>query len=462
MDLTFPQAEEAVIGAILIDGDAVLPELMQTLRAEDFSDQTLRHIFEAAAELWSAKKPVDPVTIGAALGVSDSYGQIAAAIMQRTPTAANATEYAAIVRERAQLRTLQSVGLSLANCSTLDEARELFSRAATLSGERGSMRARKWRDLAMEFMSSLDAKPDEYLSLGIPQLTDAARVQRGQYVVLGAYNSVGKTALSLQMAFALADSGLRVGYFSLETADELLTRRVFAQQAQTRMRAIQDHRLSKEEVLRSTEVTERSWNYELELIEAAGCTVAEIRAATLAKRLEVIFIDYVQLLTTGDNITQELRGVSIALRTLAQTLGVTVVVLSQVTLPQRDPKKKQRPYLTKENLRESQQLANDADVVLLLDLSDPNDYESNRVLLMDKNKDVGQARMLLRFDGPRLTFSYLPPIRDSEQEKADARNAIMDANRAKRQEKEAAAGKDAIDGQGTFEALPDNGEGLPF
>ena len=451
MDLTFPQAEEAVIGAILIDGDAVLPELMQTLRAEDFSDQTLRHLFEAAAELWSAKKPVDPVTIGAALGVSDSYGQIAAAIMQRTPTAANAAEYAAIVRERAQLRTLQSVGLSLANCATLDEARELFSRAATLSGERSSMRARKWRDLAMEFMSTLDAKPDEYLSLGIPQLTDAARVQRGQYVVLGAYNSVGKTALSLQMAFALADSGLRVGYFSLETADELLTRRVFAQQAQTRMRAIQDHRLSKEEVLRATEVTER-----------AGCTVAEIRAATLAKRLEVIFIDYVQLLTTGDNITQELRGVSIALRTLAQTLGVTVVVLSQVTLPQRDPKKKQRPYLTKENLRESQQLANDADVVLLLDLSDPADYESNRVLLMDKNKDVGQARMLLRFDGPRLTFSYLPPIRDSEQEKADARNAIMDANRAKRQEKEAAAGKDAIDGQGSFEELPDDGEALPF
>ena len=90
MDLTFPQAEEAVIGAILIDGDAVLPELMQTLRAEDFSDQTLRHLFEAAAALWTEKKPVDPVTIGAALGMSDSYGQIAAAIMERTPTAANA------------------------------------------------------------------------------------------------------------------------------------------------------------------------------------------------------------------------------------------------------------------------------------------------------------------------------------------------------------------------------------
>ena len=462
MDLTFPQAEEAVIGAILIDGEAVLPELMQTLRAEDFSDQTLRHLFEAAAALWTEKKPVDPVTIGAALGMSDSYGQIAAEIMERTPTAANAMEYAKIVRERAQLRALQSTGWALTNCTTLAEARELFSRAATLSGERSSMRSRKWRDLAMEFMATLDAPPDEYLTLGIPELTDAARVQRGQYVVLGAYNSVGKTALSLQMAFALADSGLRVGYFSLETADKLLTRRVFAQQAQTRLRAIQEHRLTKEEVLRATAVTEKSWNYELELIEAAGSTVAEIRAATLAKRLEVIFIDYVQLLTTGDNIVQELRGVSIALRTLAQTLGVTVVVLSQVTLPQRDPKKKQRPYLRKENLRESQQLANDADVVLLLDLSDPDDYEGNRILLMDKNKDVGQARMLLKFDGPRLTFSYIPPLRDSDQQKADERNETMDRNRKERQEKEAAKAKTALDGQETFEELPDDGGPLPF
>ena len=97
-----------------------------------------------------------------------------------------------------------------------------------------------------------------------------------------------------------------------------------------------------------------------------------------------------------------------------------------------------------------------------MDLSDLDDYRSNRILKVDKNKDGPRARMLLKFDAPQLRFEPLPPIRDSEQAKADARNAIMDANRAKRQEKEAAAGKDAIDGQGTFEELPDNGEGLPF
>ena len=70
MDLNFPQAEAAVLGAILIDPDGVLPPLLEQLRPEDFESAPLRHLFEAARDLYLARKPVDPVTIGAAAGAS--------------------------------------------------------------------------------------------------------------------------------------------------------------------------------------------------------------------------------------------------------------------------------------------------------------------------------------------------------------------------------------------------------
>jgi len=458
MDLNFPQAEAAVLGAILIDPDTVLPQLVEDLRPEDFSDPTLRHLFAAARELYLGKKPVDPVTIGAAAGASDAYGAVAAQLMTTTPTAANVAEYAAIVRDRARLRDLQAAGLELSQCRTLDEARAAISRAADLSADTRKAESRLWRELAMEFSEELSAEPDEYLSLGIEELTRAARVQAGQYVVIGAYNSVGKTALALQMAFALAASGKRVGFFSLETRDKLLARRIFAQQTATRLSTIQAHKLSDDELRRSADLIDRSWEYPLEFFPAAGYTAADIRARTLSHRLDAVFIDYVQLMASeGDSPALQVRASSMGLHTMAQQLGVTVFALSQVTLPQRDQKGRRQP-LRKEHLRESQQLANDADVILLLDLSDPDDYESNRVLTMDKNKDVGQARMLLRFDGPRVTFAYQPPLSDS----ADERTAAMDRNREARKRKREAAKAEAEAQESVFEELEGPGEDLPF
>ena len=458
MDLNdFPQAEAAVIGSLLIDPDGVMPMLAEELRPSDFSDATLRHLFEAASGLWLGKKPVDAVTIGAAAGASEEYGQLAAQLMRTTPTAAAAKEYAEIVRRRAQLRDLQSVGLALAGCRDLDEARGLLGRAADLSADVRREDSRCWRELAQEFLDDLDARPDEYLELGIPELTKAARVQAGQYVILGAYNSVGKTALALQMAWALAQSGKRVGFFSLETKDKLLARRIMAQQTTARMSSIQAHSMTRDEVKAAVDVTDKSWDYPLEFFQAAGYTAADIRARTLSHRLDAIFIDYVQLVSDeGESPALQVRAISMALHTLAQQLGVTVFALSQVTLPQRDSRGR-RPPLRKENLRESQQLANDADVVLLLDLTDPDDYESNRVLVMDKNKDAGQARMLLHFDGPRVTFSY-QALPDENAE----RNAVRERNQNARTEKRRRAQAEREARESAFEELEGGKEELPF
>ena len=465
MDLNVPSAEGAVLGSLLIDPEAVAPRIFPQLRPEDFGDASLRHLFEAAHGLYLEQKPVDVVTIGKAAGVGDSYTQLAERLMRMTPTAANVDDYVQIVRRDAQLRALQLAGLELANCRDLSAARAIFSDAASMSGDSRGMRRRSWKELAAEFFDLMETAPDEYLDLGIPELTEAAKVQQGQFVVLGAYNSVGKTALALQIAFALARSGKRVGFFSFETPDRLLTRRIFSQQAEARMSRIQTHKLRDDEMRRAVALAMATSDAPLNFYAAAGHSVADVQTTAIADRLDVVIVDYAQIVeSAGETPALQVRAVSIGLHALAQRLNAAVIALSQVTLPQLNSKG-QRPPLRKENLRESAQLANDADVVLLLDLTDPNDYESNRLLLMDKNKDVGQARMLLSFDGPHLRFSYLPPVTDPETEAARERNAKMDANREARQRK--AREKDApaaIDGQGSVFAEPPDKEGgeLPF
>jgi len=457
VDLNFPQAEAAVLGAILIDPDKVMPVLAERLRPEDFADATLRHLFEAARGLWLDKKPVDAVTIGAAAGAGEEYARVAQRLMTTTPTAANAEEYAGIVRQRAQLREIQSAGLALSQCGDIEEARELISRAAQAMADRRSDDCRSWREVAAAYLESLDAPAPEYLDLGIQELTKVARVQAGKYVILGAYNSVGKTALALQMAWAMARAGKRVGFFSLETQDLLLAQRIFAQQTGTRLSALQDHRLRDEEARSAVTLAEQSYGYELEFFNASGYTAADIRARTLSHRLDVVFIDYVQLVAAeGESPALQLRGISMELHGLAQQTGVTVVALSQVTLPQRDNRGR-RPPLRKENLRESQQLANDADVILLLDLTDPDDYDSNRVLVMDKNKDVGRGRMLLAFDGPRLRFSYLPPVDESRE-----RTETLDKNQEERRKKREAVREAREAQESAFREMEGGAEGLPF
>ena len=161
-----------------------------------------------------------------------------------------------------------------------------------------------------------------------------------------------------------------------------------------------------------------------------------------------------------DDIVRQVRNVSIGLHTLSIQLGCTVIALSQITPPEKDRKGKRR-QLNKWDLRESKQLVQDADAILMMDLTDLSDYSSNRVLIVDKNKDGACGKMYLEFDAPRMRFSYLPAYEPAEISEARERNEKMDRNRAARQEKERR--KRGIEGQATFKELdPDEGGDLPF
>lgn len=451
-------AELSVLGCLLIEPESLAGQIFHRLEPENFSDATLRTVFRAAKELWLEKSPVDPAVLTYRLGAG--YGDVLREAMAFTPSCQHWEEYCDVVADAAQLRAIQNCALEILESASAEDARAALQKAQGLLVPAGQKNRYTWADMLNAFMDRLEAEPPQYLDWGIAELNEKIRVRRGKFVILAAESSVGKTALALQFAFAMAKQGLKVGFFSLETPQYDAADRMIAQQADIRLTDIKRGAVPQAAIRRATELAQATYSAPFELIEASDYTVEQIRAETLAYGYEVIFLDYVQMLAAeADNTAEQVRAVSLALHKMSQSLGVTVIALSQVTPPPKNQKGR-RPELTKENLRESRQLIHDADAILIMDLTDIDDYRSNRILKVDKNKDGPRSRIILSFDAPKLRFAYLPPLKDA----ADERIEKMDANREERRRKaeQAADGKREIEGQGTFEDLPDTGEDLPF
>ena len=454
-------AELSVIGSALVDS-RIVPALMQQLTPDDFQDSSLRNVFEAVRQLFLEQVPVDPVTVLDRL--TPSYEKLLARAMMETPTAAHFEEYARIVRERRQLTEIRTAVRDIVlEDVDLPRARELLAQAAALLVEHQADRDRSYTELISDALDRQnDRTPPDVVDFGIPALTDKLLIGPGRFVILGADSSVGKTALALQFALAAARAGKRVGFFSYETTLPDATDRLLANDADVSLGRAKARKLSTAEILRISDAGERSCGVPLRILETARYTVEDIRAKTLARRFQVIFVDYLQLIPTRRQDRYEaVTEISIGLHALAQELGVTVVALSQVTLPETN-KKGDRRYITKEDLRESRQLKQDADVILLLDLADPTDRDSNRVLLIDKNRDGPLGHLVLSFDPGRMRFSFVPPVEDPAAAAARERNEKMDRNREERRRKEAAKEKQTIDGQGSFYEVEDGEEDLPF
>lgn len=399
-------AETAVIGSLMIDADHVAGPIFHRLRPDDFGNQERRNVFKAAQKLWLDQRPLDPVTVLAEAG--KDYEKLIYDCMMATPTATNAEEYAKIVETEAQLRRLRDVGMRMSlHMDDLDTARKLLSEAEGLLSTQRKDRSRTYREMLEDFLDRQnDTKPLDYLDWGIEELNRNVKISHGRFVILGAQSSVGKTALALQLAYNIGKSGKRVGFFSYETSLEDAEDRLFANTASvdlTRTKTKNLNYMDIEELMREGNYAD---SVNLTVEDSGSWTIDELRAITLAKRYEVIFIDYVQIIP-GDSRKPRWEVVtetSMALHRMAQNLGVTVIALSQVTAPEKDSKGRRRA-LTKEDLREAQQLGNDAEAVLLMDLTILGNYDSERELRIDKNKDGGRGRIYLKFDPAHMRFT---------------------------------------------------------
>lgn len=435
-------AELSVLGSMLVDSRCA-GLVFEQLRAENFSDSTYRNIFSAAQRLFLEGRPIDPVIVCDAVG-GKAYEPVIAEIMRLTPTAANVEEYARLVKDQSRLRQLQSFGLQLAQAADYEEGLKILAKAEGLLTQSPGRKASSYTEMIGEYLDrqSSDEKPD-YIDWGIPQL-NRLKVSPGHFVVLGADSSAGKTALALQLAINVARSGKRVGFFSYETNRMDAIDRILANTANVSMEKSKDRKLTSKDFATVNAEGAASERVPLTLIESGGYHIDELRAETLAGRYEVIFIDYLQLIPFEAKLgrTQEITNVSIALRTMAQRLGVTVFALSQVTPPEKDSKGKRR-HLTMDDLRESRQILQDANEILMLDYEDTGKKYGPRVLIVDKNKDGALGRIRMGFNPEHMRFY---PIKQNDQP--------ADESKAK---------PDSIEGQQTFIELSEAQTGkLPF
>ena len=412
----YREAQEAVIGSLLIDPERTLGPVMDAVGPESFSGE-YRTVFSAVRKLWTERQPVDPVTVLA--GCGDAFEPMLRRCMAMTPTAVNAGKYAQVVRAQARLLALRDAGMALAGAVDEAEAVKILAGAESLLTQRTRVRVFELQALVGEFYQSMGKEKPRYLPWGIRALDDKLTCELGDLVILGADSSVGKTALALQFAWHMASRRYRVGFFSLETKSTKLCHRLVAQRARVSAEAIRRGEYEDGDYKAVLNMGRDAGILKLDIIEASGFTAEEIRAATVAGQYQVVFIDYLQLIRgEGKNRAEVVANLSMDIHTMAQDLGVTVVALSQIT--PADKKEESRVDPGKEDLRESRQLIHDADIILMMSLYDPDDNASMRWLNCRKNKEGELPYAALAFDADHMTFQSVIAARPAKKKKKAA------------------------------------------
>jgi len=394
-------AEQTVIGEMLKNPEQVLPEAVSVLTEADFLLPEYAAVFEACRKLYFAQRGIDPISAGEAANelcpmnwkeiLYKAAGMVIAPSCYKDHIQVVASN-AKRARARKALVRLDDLMYESAPVSDLREAASNILRCFEDNGQAVSVHI---GELFSEFLQR-KSRPVEYLKTGFGALDKRACISSGDYVIVGGRPSTGKTALTLQIALNMAQRQ-QVAYFSLETSKERLVDRAVACKTRTRLDSIK----------RSEELTNADWKrmaesypefagMKMHIVPAAGWTTDQIRAETVRLGAQVIFVDYLGLIrSTASSIYERVTQVSLDLHTMAQSLGVTVFALAQLNRAGKDA-----PGM--ESLRDSGQLEQDADIVLLLDGMESKMEEVRkdmleRKLIVAKNKDgqVGAIDMVL-------------------------------------------------------------------
>lgn len=435
------QAQYSVLGAVLIE-PSLVPKMIAQTRSTDFSGPC-QTVYDAMRKLFQDGKPADVVSVNAMLG--GAYQDFLLQLMNITPTAANLDHYINLCREQARILAVRNIGASLAAAESSSQIRSLLEEANGLMVDKASLKITTMKDALTSFLTRHSGEA-KYLSWPISELNDRLYSEPGDFILVGGYPSSGKSAWSIQCAKHWAKK-YKVGFFSLETSDAKLFDRQMASTADLSMDDIKRNRITESQWVQILGMSDEIVSLRLELIPAAGYTPAEIRSVTMMRGYQIIIIDYVQLLSaSGGNRTEQVTNISLALHRMAQDMGVTIVALSQLKRKNSDDAPESS------DLRESGQLEQDADIIMLLKLENKDKPDGPRELYITKNKEGTCPKIILDFDGKHQTF------RKANKSSEVASNLIADGKKIRR--KNASAAKTEQSGQ--YSLLEGEDPQLPF
>ena len=416
-------AEESVLGALLLDRDAVIA-VAEFLGSEDFYDDRHREIFICALELYEERIPIDVLTISDRLKKRKVLKKVGGAgyladLANKVPTAAHVEHYGKIVKDQATKRSLMKAASTLLDLS-LDEglaASELLDKAESqvfsLTQKHLARTFTPVKDALAESFDRLDELHKQAEGLrGIPtgfrDIDDTlAGLQRSNLIILAARPGVGKTSLALNIAQNLTvKSKLPVGFFSLEMSKEELVDRLLVSQADIDAWRLKTGKLSEDDFTRLSNAMGELAEAPLYIDDTPALSILEMR--TKARRLQVeagvslLIVDYLQLARSRqlENRVQEVSEITQGLKNLARELKIPVLAVSQLSraVEQRGSK---RPQLA--DLRESGSIEQDADVVMFIWREDEENLE-NVELDVAKHRNGPLRSLKLRFRGDRIRF----------------------------------------------------------
>jgi replicative DNA helicase len=421
------EAEQSVLGALLIDRDAVI-EVADFLRPQDFYRQANARVYEAILELYERREPVDIVTVSEALeraSALESVGGSAylTSLINLTPTAVNAIHYGRIVERKAVLRNLIGAAGKIAAIGYDDSAdvseaidkaeQELFG-VSERRVQSGFEALKSLLYSAYDRLDYLHQHKGEISGIrtGFADL-DAltSGLQKSDLIVLAARPSIGKTSLALNFAeHAAVREGKTVGVFSLEMSKEQLVLRLLSSVANIDSQRLRTGFLEEMDFTRLAPAMSALAEAPVFIDDTPNISTMELR--TKARRLQaesgldLIVVDYLQLMQStvqsrDSNRVQEVSEITRGLKALARELAVPVVALSQLSR-QAEMRESKEPRLS--DLRESGSIEQDADLVMFLwrekerggEDEDPEGEIINLRLAKHRNGPTGETKLYFR------------------------------------------------------------------
>lgn len=360
---------------------------IEGLNEGDFYNDLHRKIFNAIRTLFSLNKPIDLLTVTETLETSENIDAetikyIASIYANNEGLSSNQDTYIDILKEKSILRSLAEFSDEIKSLSLEDKspAKNVLEKAEkglfeiSQGGLRNSLTALDviMSDTVQTIMKRVQNRGElSGVTTGFTDLNSLlGGFQKSDLVLLAARPSMGKTALAVNLAVNAAKAGKKVAMFSLEMSKTQIGQRILASFAQMNLSSLFKGELEGQDLVNLITASNELSKYSLHIDDTAAISLIELKAKLrrlkMEEGLDLVVIDYLQLMTTGERIenrVQEISQISRGLKAIAKELDVPVLALSQLSraLEQRPDK---RPKLS--DLRESGAIEQDADIVMFL------------------------------------------------------------------------------------------------
>lgn len=378
------EAEKAVLGCILIDNNSI-SDVLEHISHLSFYDRANTIIFETMLELYDKTIPIDSVNLINSLKKNNHLESVGGAyyltgLSQDAPSVSNAEYYSKIIHEKYVLRMIIKTSKEMNSLAyedneiseIIDKAEQHLFSISEISNKKKFQELEPMLEKVLEIWGNRKKGDITGVPSGFQDLDNQiSGFQNSDLIVLAARPSMGKTALALNIARnAAINNDMKLGFFSLEMSTQQLTERLLSSEAEISSHLVRTGKLPKRDWSKLSEAANSLSQAKIYIDDSPGLNIMELRAKArqmkLDKNINMILVDYLQLLHKQGKVEsrqQEISYISRSLKALAKELDIPIIALSQLS---RAPESRSdhRPIMS--DLRESGAIEQDADIVLFI------------------------------------------------------------------------------------------------